>query len=293
MEHRPFGDTGLRVPIMGFGAGHIGDPGLGEDEVGRLLGRVVDAGMTLIDTARSYGASEARIGRHLGHRRAEIVLSTKVGYGVEGVDDWTGRAVTEGIDEALVTMRTDWLDIVHLHSCPAEVLRGGEVVEALCGAVEAGKVRVAAYSGENAPLGVALGGGRFGAIQTSVNLCDQRGLDDQVAAAAARGMGVIAKRPMANAPWRFEARPQAHDLGIYWDRFVAMGLDPGDLPWGELALRFAAFCPGVSTCIVGTHDPSHLAENLAALARGPLEEDTVEAIRAAFAASGADWAGVI
>jgi aryl-alcohol dehydrogenase-like predicted oxidoreductase len=71
MERRPFGRTGLAVPILGFGAGHVGDPALDEAEVGRLLHGALDLGVTLIDTARSYGLSEERIGRHLAGRNQD------------------------------------------------------------------------------------------------------------------------------------------------------------------------------------------------------------------------------
>src|SRR4051812_13673646 len=125
---RAFGDTGLTVSALGFGGGHIGDPATPEPEVERLLNEVLDAGVTLIDTARGYGASEERIGRHLSGRRSEVVLSTKVGYGIPGYEDWTGPCVAAGVDEALRLMRTDRIDVVHLHSCPLEVLERGEVV---------------------------------------------------------------------------------------------------------------------------------------------------------------------
>ena len=66
---KTFGNTGLNVSILGFGAGHIGDPSLPENEVERLLQAAVDLGINLFDTARSYGVSEARIGRYLKHRQ--------------------------------------------------------------------------------------------------------------------------------------------------------------------------------------------------------------------------------
>src|SRR3954447_2022124 len=101
MDKRSFGNTGISVPVLGFGAGHIGDPALSEEEVGRLLHGALDLGVTLIDTARSYGLSEERIGKHLSHRRKDFVLSTKVGYSVPGVADWTGPVITAGVDAAL------------------------------------------------------------------------------------------------------------------------------------------------------------------------------------------------
>ena len=61
----------------------VGSDALSEADAGRLLNAALDAGISLIDTARSYGLAEERIGRHLANRRDEYVLSTKVGYGVE------------------------------------------------------------------------------------------------------------------------------------------------------------------------------------------------------------------
>jgi aryl-alcohol dehydrogenase-like predicted oxidoreductase len=293
MELRPFGDTGLTVPILGFGAGHVGDPALDEGEVGRLLHGALDLGVTLIDTARSYGLSEERIGRHLAGRRDELVLSTKVGYGIPGYDDWTGPVIAAGVDAALDRLRTDRLDVVHLHSCPLETLERGEVVGALQEAVKAGKVRVAAYSGDNAPLDWAIASGAFGSVEASVNLVDQRAIERDLPAARERGLGVIAKRPAANAPWRFAERPAAGDVALYWERWRALGLDPGPYDWTELALRFAAYQDGVGCAIVGTSRLEHLRRNVEQIEKGPLPVATAEAIRASFRAGGAGWAGQI
>jgi len=100
MQCRPFGRTGLEVPVLGFGAMQAGDPRLSEEHAARLLNHAVDLGFTLIDTARSYGLSEERIGRHLARRRDEFVLSTKVGYGIAGLPDWTYECVIAGVDAA-------------------------------------------------------------------------------------------------------------------------------------------------------------------------------------------------
>ena len=208
LASRPLGRTGLSVSPLGLGTGRLGSADLSESEAERLLHGALDAGITLIDTAPSYGLAEERIGRHLARRRKDVTLSTKGGYGVPGVPDWTGTVITAGIDAALARMRTSWLDIFHLHSCPQEILERGEVIEALEAAVQAGKVRVAAYSGDGAPLAWAVGSGRFGSVQASVNFCDQRILDAELPAAQAAGMGLIAKRALANAPWRFFSRPR-------------------------------------------------------------------------------------
>jgi aryl-alcohol dehydrogenase-like predicted oxidoreductase len=293
MISRPLGHSGLTVSALGFGAGPVGDASLGDADAGALLNGVLDAGITLIDTAPSYGASEERIGRHLASRRHEFVLSTKCGYGVPGVEDWTPECITRGVDLALQRLRTDRLDVLHFHSCPPDVLHRPGLVEALTRAVQAGKVRAAAYSGDNAGLDAALETGAFAVVQTSVNLFDQRALDHGVAKAASRGVGVIAKRPLANAPWRHAQRPPSHDVGAYWDRMRQMDLHPGGLDWPELALRFTAFAPGVATCIVGTTRLDNLRANARALEQGPLPDALAHAVRDAFRRHDNGWDGII
>jgi aryl-alcohol dehydrogenase-like predicted oxidoreductase len=293
MEQRPLGATGLKVSALGFGAGHIGEAHLSEQDVARLLGGALDAGITLFDTARSDGLSEERLGRHLGSRRAQVVLSTKCGYGIEGHADWTGPCITAGIDAALERLRTDHVDVMHLHSCPLPVLQRGDILEAVSAAVRQGKVRVAAYSGDNEPLEYAIRSGVFGSVQASLNLCDQRIIGRELPQARERSLGFIAKRPLANAPWRFSERPAAQDIALYWDRLRAMGLDSLGLSWEELALRFTAFTPGVSSCIVGTSRPEHLAACASLLEKGPLPEGVAQQVRGAFLARGADWPGQI
>lgn len=290
---RPYGATGMTLSLLGFGAGHIGSPDLTEADCETFLHGLLDAGITLVDTARGYGLSEERIGRHLARRRSEFILSTKVGYGVEGQVDWTYACVAAGVDRALRTLRTDHLDIVHLHSCPREVLAQGGVIEALTEAKAAGKVRAMAYSGENEALAYALASGRFDGVQCSLNICDQRVLDLGLPEARSRGLGVIAKRPLANTPWRWTKRPAGEYCEEYWVRLQAMGLDPRGLDWPELALRFAGFQEGVSSIIVGTTKLDHLKDNLRMIQKGPLPQDQVAEIRSAFATHDAGWDGQI
>lgn len=189
MRQREFGTTGLRVSVLGLGAGQVGAEALPEAEAERLLNRTLDLGITLIDTARGYGLSEERIGRYLAHRRDEFVLSTKGGYGVEGARDWTPENIRQGIERALRLLRTDRIDLFHLHSCPLDTLRRDDLLGELGRAREAGLIRVAAYSGENEALAWAAESGRFGSLQTSVNVADQWSLHHVLPGAAARGLG--------------------------------------------------------------------------------------------------------
>jgi len=299
VERRRLGQTDLFVAPLGLGAGAAGGTDLTEDEAGTLLNRAVDLGMNLVDAAPSYGLAEERIGRHLSWRRRDVVLSTKGGYGVPGVQDWTGESIRRGVDRALGLLRTDVIDLYHLHSCPLETLRREDVLGACRDLVRGGKVRAVAYSGEGGALDFAIASGLFHSVQTSASVCDQRGFGPGggVRAAAARGMGVIAKRLLANAPWRTSPPPDDDAAARYWRRFREMGLPargpPAGLDWAATFLRFAAFAPGVTSCLVGTRRLDHLAACAAAVEAGRLPGADVKTLCEKFDRAGAGWEGLI
>jgi aryl-alcohol dehydrogenase-like predicted oxidoreductase len=289
MQRRALGRSGLVVSAVGFGAMHF-DGIDDEAEVGRLLNGVLDAGVTLIDTARGYGRSEARIGRHLAHRRHEFVLSTKFGYGVDGVPDWTHACIVQGVERALRLLQTDVIDIGHLHSCPLHVLQQGDVIQALDDCVRAGKLRLAAYSGEDAELAFALADERLGSVQCSLSLVDRSNARQLPPSG---GQGLLVKRALAGLAWARSERPGDFCEGRYWDRWQALALpDPG-LPWPEVALRWAAQQPGVSSVLVGTKSVARLREAIEAVARGPLPPDLLAALDAAWQREGRGWPGII
>ncbi len=296
---RPLGNSGLEVSIIGLGAGQLGGD-LHEAEAAALLHGALDAGVNLIDTAPSYGCSEARIGRILRARRGEFILSTKGGYGAPGAMDWTAAAITYGIDAALLRLASEQIDIFLLHSCPLETLRRDDLLRALEDARLKGKIRVAGYSGENEALQFAIESGHFGCVMTSCNLCDQRGLRRLIPDAAQRGLGVLGKRPLANMAWQFRQCPEGQYAETYWRRLAQMGIRSrftqeadSDSAIHGLALRFSAFAPGVSSVLVGTKSLAHLLHNLDLLAEGPLDPSTLLQLQSAFFAAGADWDGQI
>ena len=289
---REYGGTGLRLSALGLGAGQLGDERLSESDAEALLLGALDEGITLVDTAPSYGVSEQRIGKYLGARRNGVVLSTKLGYGVPDVPDWTGPCITGGVEQALRVLRTDRIDIAHLHSCPRAVLEQGEVVDALERAKAAGKLRAIAYSGENEELEYARASGRFDGLMASLNPFEQRIADTLLPKKG--GLGFIAKRPVANAPWRFPGQPHGDYSEPYWLRMRAMGMaPPGEMPWGEFALRFTLSVPGVASAIVGTGRLAHLRQNIGWAARGPLEPALVGAWRMRFRECDEHWIGQV
>lgn len=292
MIFRNFGTTELNVSAIGYGAGTIGDPRIPEKVAETMLNTVLDSGINLIDTARGYGISEERIGKYISHRRNEFVLSTKVGYGIDGIPDWTYDCIINGIEAALQRLQTDFIDIVHLHSCSVDILQNGEVIDALEKARSDGKTRIIAYSGENDALKYAVQTQRFQSVMASLNICDQRVIDHPLPAAKNQGMGFIAKRPVANAPWRFSEQPNGHYCEEYWHRWKKMGLH-FDIGLQELALRFSAFTFGNDCCIVGTMNIDHLKENIAIAEKGKLPEEIVTTCRNAFHQHGQQWIGQI
>jgi aryl-alcohol dehydrogenase-like predicted oxidoreductase len=287
MKPRSLGLTGVQVSPLGFGAMHF-DGIEDEAEVAALLHGVLDLGVTLIDTARSYGRSEQRIGRHLAQRRQEFLLSTKFGYGVDGVPDWTYPCIIQGVERALRLMQTDVIDIGHLHSCPLHVLQRGEVSEALADCVKAGKLRVAAYSGENAELAHALADSRFASVQCSLSLVDQANRSQLPGP-----KGVLVKRALSGLSWGKSKRPDDFCEGQYFDRWQTLALPDFGIAWPELALRFAVHQTGVSSVLLGTRSLNKLRAGIAAVEQGPLPSDVLAQVAAAWQRHGGNWQGIV
>ena len=306
MERRHLGKTGLEVSCLGLGGAPIGFLATEQKQVAEILALMFERGLNLIDTAAMYAGSEEAIGKALGTHRREFVLVTKCGAGWDrpGDSDWSAAGIARYIDRSLERLRTDVIDVVLLHSCDLATLSQGEALGALAAARQAGKIRFAGYSGDNDVAVYAAKQPDVAVIETSINVADQANIDAVLPLARQHGIGVLAKRPVANAAWK----PLTEQRGLYADyartyheRLRAMNISPADLGWSgspparwpELALRFTLSQPGVSTAIVGTTNPSHLQANIEAAAKGPLSPDEVATLREAFhraeAASGAQW----
>ncbi len=110
-------------------------------------------------------------------------------------------------------------------------------------------------------------------------------------------MGVIVKRPIANAAWRYARKPDIAYHVPYWERLQKLGYDflenePQNAV--SIALRFTLGVPGVHTAIVGTSKPGRWRENAALLAAGPLPPESFQAIRARWReTSDSSWVGQI
>jgi len=294
MELRTLGKTGLQVSALGFGGSEIRDAD--PQTVERLLNAALDAGLNIIDTGECYGDSEEKIGQAIAHRRGDFHLFTKCGHasGLPG-EDWNPQMLAQSINRSLSRLRVDQVDLVQLHSCGEDLLRQGDVVAVLQDARAQGKTRFIGYSGDREAARYAIKCGAFDTLQTSMNIADQEPLTLTLPAACAADMGVIIKRPLANAAWTHGGTPPPTDAYeyAYWQRLQALNYDflGGDKA-AEVALRFVLSQPGVTTAIVGTKNPDRWAQNAALLAPGPLPPAELDAIRARWQEVAApDWAG--
>jgi aryl-alcohol dehydrogenase-like predicted oxidoreductase len=284
MEKRQLGKTDMRVSVLGFGGAEIGFEKASAETVARLLGDALDAGLNVIDTAECYENSEELIGASVASRRQEFYLFTKCGH-PEGMasEDWRPASLVKSIERSLRRLRTDRVDLVQLHSCPEQDLRRGDVLGALEVARQRGYTRYIGYSGDGSAGRFAVECGRFDTLQTSVSIFDQEALDSTLPLARERFMGVIAKRPLGNAVWRYSAKPDNPYHHVYWERAQRLGYDflkGGGTAAVASALRFTLSVPGVHTAIVGTTKPGRWRENAKLLEAGPLAAEQFDKIRA-------------
>jgi len=280
------GSTTMRVSPLGLGCHEMSDAS--PKQVHRVLHAALDAGVNVIDTAECYGQSEETLGRALGNRRGSCYLFTKCGH-ASGLNlpDWHPRVVEQSIERSLKRLRTDYLDVVQLHSCSAQILKRGEVIEVLQRIRATGKVRYIGYSGDRQDALYAVQSGVFDTLQTSINIADQEAIDLTVAKAKERHMGIIAKHPLANAVWRTGQRPGNTHLQVYWERLNKLKYDFLTKDFQDslgIALRFTLTVPGVDVAIVGTTNPDRVQSNTVLLSDGPLSQEQFEAIRARWRA---------
>lgn len=265
METRTLGKTDLRVSRLGLGLAEIGLELVlrREDEAIRVLNEALDAGITFLDTSACYGDSEVLVGRAVAHRRDEFVLATKAGHSTNGYGvSWTSKMITGSIERSLKRLKTDYLDLLQLHSCSLKVLGRDDVIRALLDAKQAGKTRYVGYSGDNEAARWAVDSGHFDTLQTSYNLVDQRAREYLFPEARARGLGIIAKRPIANAAWGYGNGASS----LYRQRAREMA-EMGPIPGAPdnpilLTLGFTLAHAAVDTAIVGTKNPEHVQVNV-------------------------------
>ncbi len=283
MEKRIFGKTGLSISVLGFGGAEIGFTNIDTKTVEKLLMEAIESGLNVIDTAECYQSSEELIGSVLGKRRQDVYLFTKCGHGRSwNIDAWDADSLEKSIDRSLKRLKTDYIDLIQLHSCAADILKKGEAIEVLLKAKKAGKTRFIGYSGDSKDALYAIECGIFDTLQTSVNIADQEAIELTLPLAAEKNMGIIAKRPVANVAFKYKNRPEGEYCLPYWERLQKLKYDfiNGNIQRAaSSALRFTLTVPGIHTAIVGTTKPGRYIENSKILAEGLLSKSDFDSIR--------------
>jgi aryl-alcohol dehydrogenase-like predicted oxidoreductase len=293
---RVLGRTGTDVTILSYGAmelrGQPRGPEITDEDAGRLLNAVLDGGINLIDTSPDYGRSEELIGTHVSHRRDEFFLASKCGCLIEipadaappYPHDYSPENVRADVEQSLRRLRTDRLDLVQVHMSPSRAVLGeNHTVETLKELQAEGKVRFIGMSGILPHLTDHLAMNVFDVFQIPYSAV-QRDHENLVTEAADKGAGTLirggAARGAASEEKNWSVGPLTQQPGVGQQNWEAAGiddlLDEAGIGRQEFILRFTLSHPGLSTTIVGTANPAHLAGNIATAELGPLPADLYE-----------------
>ncbi len=261
------GRTGIEVTRLGYGAGHRKP--MTERQNQDMVLRVVDSGITLIDTANDYGNSEEMIGIAIPDRYGTVTVATKCGCSPRG-HVWTRDNLFRGVHESLERLRTKRIDIMQLHGASARDCEENGTVEALLEMRDQGLVSWIGASTNMPDLPTFLEWGVFDIFQLPYSALDRRH-EDWITKAAESGAGVLIRGGVAlGEPGVGKGSPSE------WQAFERAGLDELRED-GEsrttFVLRFVASHPSAHCNLVGTTNPLHLRENIEAMIRGPLRAD--------------------
>jgi aryl-alcohol dehydrogenase-like predicted oxidoreductase len=307
MEFRRLGNSGLVVSVVGLGTNNLGMK-LDDAQSREVVTAALDAGVTLFDTADSYGASEERLGAVLAGQRDDVVLATKFGSdvrrrGLSNGEDWGARGsrryVKRAVEASLRRLRTDWIDLYQMHR-PDPLTPIEETLSALDDLVHEGKVR---YVGSSNFTGwqVAhaewtartLGLTRFVSAQNEYSWLS-RGIEtDLVPALQEYGIGLLPYYPLANglltgkyrrgepapagsriAEWSLESpltEPTFDALEALEGFAKARGVGLLDVAVGGLAAQ-----PTVASVIAGATSREQVERNVAAGEWRPSAEELAE-----------------
>ena len=286
MECRPLGKSGLQVSLLAFGGVELGLPyGIGvnsradmlsDDQAVELLQAALARGVTLFDTAPSYGNSEALLGRAFASCRSRVVLCTKC----PGLADDQGRVlrkramrdrVLASLDGSLQALRTDAVDVLMLHRVDAAVIANDEAAELFEDLKSQRLIRaVGASTYPGGITGQVIESGRWDVIQLAFNLIDQRETAF-LGAAETAGIGVMVRSVLFKGILTERGRDLHPELRHIQDHRArcAAAVPPG-MTLAEYATRYAMSQRGVHAVLVGIDRSAYLDEALAMAAAGPL-----------------------
>jgi aryl-alcohol dehydrogenase-like predicted oxidoreductase len=302
MEFRQLGKSGLKVPVISFGTGTFGGKGdffkaWGSTDVAeatRLVDICLEAGVNLFDTADVYsdGVSETILGKAIGKRRAEVLISTKATFRMGPSPNDLGSSrhhLIQACEASLKRLGTDYIDIYHLHGFDA-LTPVEEVLSTLDDLVTSGKVRYIAcsnFSGWHLMKSLATsdryGWARYVGHQVYYSLVGRDYEWELLPLAVDQGVGALVWSPLGwgrltgklrrGAPLPKQSRlhetadrgPQVENEYLYRvvDALDEVGKETGkSVP--QVALNWLIQRPSISTIIIGARNEEQLRQNLAA-----------------------------
>lgn len=310
MEYRRLGQSGLSVSVIGLGCNNLGrESTVTEFPKGAaaVVTAAVDAGITLFDTADSYGKnpglSEELLGKALGRRRADVVVATKFGLDVKTLNgrDFGARGsrryIITAVESSLRRLGTEWIDLYQFHA-PDLATPIEETLAALSDLVTAGKVRYIGHSNRSgwqiaeAEFTARHGGyAPFISAQNHYNLLDRRAEAEVIPAAEAYGIGVLPYFPLANGLLTGKYSKGQAPAGSRLTHSRTNLLDTADMEQLRLFSDFArardltelevAFSwltsrPSVASVIAGATTPEQVRQNSKAASWNPTDADLAE-----------------
>ncbi|WP_026550528.1 aldo/keto reductase [Arthrobacter sp. Br18] len=309
-DYRRLGTSGLSVSTVGLGCNNLGRPGTPtetQDGTNAVISAAIDAGVNFFDVADIYGrapgTSEEMLGTALKGRRDDVVVATKFGAAMGGVNgpDWGARGsrryIIRAVESSLRRLGTDWIDLYQLH-VPDPLTPIEETLSALDDLVRDGKVRYLGHSNfagwQLAEAEFTAGDGGYTAFisaQNHYNLLDRRAENEVIPAAEAYGLGVLPYFPLANGlltgKYRQGAVPEGSRLThsrtsildrADWDQlseFRAFA-DSRSLTEVQVAFSWLASQRSVASVIAGATTPQQVAQNAAAVSWTPTPTDLEE-----------------
>lgn len=301
MKYRTLGNTGLVVSRLAFGAMTFtqGNKDLGsiykvgEKLASELVGRALDGGINLFDTADAYagGESERLLGGALRSRRHEVLIATKVGFRTGAPITQSGlsrRHILWSVDRSLERLGTDWIDLYIAHrEDPYTPLE--ETLQALDEVVRAGKARYLGFSNWSAwkaaaalELQRANGWAPFTHGQMHYSLLGRDVERDVVPMMRRYGLGLNVWSPLASG--FLSGKYTRESLADPQNRFSGFDLLPFDKAQGfalvermraigkraggsvaQVAITWLLSRPTVTTVLLGATKLAQLEDNLKAI----------------------------
>lgn len=297
MRYRPLGNSGLLVSVVGLGCNNFGSR-LGRDATRAVVDAAIEVGITLFDTADTYGGgdSETFLGEVLQGRRDRVVLATKFGQmqADESVARGSRRYIRRAVEASLRRLRTDWIDLYQYHR-PDGITPIEETLAALDDLVAEGTVRyvgssnLAAWQVAQADwVARERGTERFISAQNEYSLLERDAERELLPACEAHGVGVLPYFPLASGLLtgkyrRGERAPDGTRLVGRPERLTEEAFDRVEALEGlarergrsllELAIGGLAARPAVGSVIAGATRPEQVRDNAAAGEWEPAPED--------------------